>query len=173
VLQEPAGEFLIASAARWITEQRERHRAAARPISAEMQRALAPHFKAATLDAARVARVPHIANPDFYAGLGEAPMDLARSAGITFGGTILINELYVADPPPVSLIFHELVHVVQYGILGVQDFARRYVEGWARNDREYSRIPLEAHAYALERRFSERTLGNNGVEALVLAELDG
>ena len=55
--------------------------------------------------------------------------------------------------PTLALIFHECVHVAQYQILGVGEFIRRYVEGWAANGYEYASIPLEVDAYALQGRF--------------------
>jgi hypothetical protein len=45
------------------------------------------------------------------------------------------------------------VHVVQYRILGVAAFVRRYVLGWANNGRRYEAIPLERDAYELQARF--------------------
>ncbi len=75
-------------------------------------------------------------------------------AGITLGDTILIAR---ADAVPTSewlpLLFHELVHVVQYELLDFPEFIRRYVGGWVRNGFLYAAIPLEQHAYELETMF--------------------
>lgn len=133
---------------------------------------MAPHFAAATLDAARLVRVPIIENPDFYSRLERVPMDLRRSAAITYGDTILISGRYVPIAPPPSLVFHELVHVVQYSILGIPEFAHRYVMGWAENGFEYLRIPLEAQAYALERRLGEAELPCGKVDDWVRRKLE-
>lgn len=51
-----------------------------------------------------------------------------------------------------SLLFHEMVHVVQYRLLGVTEFARLYVRGFLRAG-SYVEIPLERCAYDLEFRF--------------------
>ena len=51
-----------------------------------------------------------------------------------------------------SLLFHELVHVVQYRVLGVREFARQYISGFL-DTRSYSEIPLERIAFELQSRF--------------------
>jgi hypothetical protein len=51
-----------------------------------------------------------------------------------------------------SLLFHELVHVVQFHVLGVREFARQYVSGFL-DTRSYSEIPLERSAFDLQFRF--------------------
>ncbi|MFN2570846.1 MAG: hypothetical protein ABR537_04420 [Gemmatimonadales bacterium] len=75
-------------------------------------------------------------------------------AAITFVDTIVVSE---RGPLPASeelpLLFHELVHVVQYDVLGLDEFVRRYVRGWVENGFQYSRIPLERSAYELDGRF--------------------
>lgn len=50
------------------------------------------------------------------------------------------------------IVFHELVHVVQYQKLGYKQFANKYVRGLLRMDK-YERIPLEANAYLLDETF--------------------
>ena len=69
------------------------------------------------------------------------------TAAITFDDLIASRE-----PMEPSLLFHELVHVVQYRLLGVNEFARLYVRGFL-EERQYGSIPLERCAFELERRF--------------------
>lgn len=56
------------------------------------------------------------------------------------------------------VVFHELVHVVQYAVLGVQGFITRYVRSWFENGLDYYGISLETQAYALQQRY-EKTPG--------------
>ena len=75
-------------------------------------------------------------------------------SAITFVDTILLATTYsMPADDQVPLLFHELVHVVQYTELGVDEFVKRYVRGWASNGFQYSAIPLEIQAYQLEARF--------------------
>lgn len=51
------------------------------------------------------------------------------------------------------LLFHELVHVVQYERLGLPEFVAKYVGGFLSGG-SYEAIPLEMNAYELEARFA-------------------
>ena len=44
---------------------------------------------------------------------------------ITFDDVVVFH-----DPLTPQLIFHEMVHVVQYRLLGIDEFARLYVRGY-------------------------------------------
>ena len=79
-------------------------------------------------------------------------------AAITFVDTVVVNRRFVEEPVPVELLFHELVHVVQYEVLGVEEFTRRYVDGWAAGGFSYRDIPLERMAYRLQAEFEAGTL---------------
>ena len=60
------------------------------------------------------------------------PLDFTTMEGITFVDTILVSDRkHPPDQPLAPLLFHELVHVVQYAMLGLPVFISRYVRGWA------------------------------------------
>ena len=65
---------------------------------------------------------------------------------ITFDDVVVFH-----DAPTPQLIFHELVHVTQYRLLGVAEFARLYVIGYLHGG--YEGTPLEKCAYELDGRF--------------------
>lgn len=69
-------------------------------------------------------------------------------AAITFDNVIVARE--VLGP---RLLFHELVHVVQFRLLGIDSFSRLYVRGFVSRG-TYAEIPLERCAFGLERRFA-------------------
>lgn len=151
----PVGRFLPWWGVRWVHRGRTRHREAAAPISEDAIRALAPFFPAETLAAARVAIVPRIPLSRILRlarRLGISAVDADRLLGITYLDTIVVPERR-GSPVPLSTLFHELVHIEQARQLGVRSFVERYIRGWLENGRKYSAIPLEADAYALERRF--------------------
>ncbi|MGC2694357.1 MAG: hypothetical protein WA738_01055 [Candidatus Angelobacter sp.] len=81
-------------------------------------------------------------------GINNLP-DFSGMAAITFIDVIVSHE-EVTD----ALLFHELVHVVQYAQLGIKGLASRYVNGFIHGGR-YEQIPLEKNAYLLESRFSQ------------------
>jgi hypothetical protein len=82
-------------------------------------------------------------------GLRNMP-DLSAIAGITFMDVIVHSER-LSD----ALLFHELVHVVQYEVLGLRRFAGYYVRGFLTSG-SYDDIPLERQAYSLGHRFEQR-----------------
>ena len=86
-------------------------------------------------------------------------------AGITFQDVIVHIE-----PLQMSLLFHELVHAVQYKHLRLQGFAERYVRGFLTGG-SYEEIPLEKQAYSLEERFVRDPSMPFVVEADVLVRI--
>jgi hypothetical protein len=115
-----------------------------------------PFFPETALDSARVVVLSEqrVSNPPFYAelmkmGFETASLpDFALMAAITFVDTVVSREAFTD-----RLLFHELVHVVQYERLGVQAFAGRYVRGFLSGG-SYHGIPLEMNAYELDGRFA-------------------
>ena len=152
--------FLIANGRKWISDQRELHNPHSAPLSQKEIGIFQRFFCEETIKRVRVRHVPRIENPLFYADLARAgvpiPFDFRKMAGITFDDTILTSDLYVHAQPRISLLFHEMVHVVQYGLLGVSEFTKQYVQGWVQNRFVYAEIPLECDAYKLQQCF-ERT----------------
>jgi len=145
---------LVANVATFIAEERKHHYSVARGMSEAERAQLAVHFPAEVLDQVRLGRVKHLRNPAFYGelerlGFQNLPQ-FRRMAAITFVDVIVAQD----DFTP-TLLFHELVHVVQYRILGLQKFAELYVRGFLETG-EYLSIPLERVAYHLEGLFRLR-----------------
>ncbi len=113
-------------------------------------------FSASTLDSARVVVLDgaRVSNPPFYGQLlkmgfetGSLP-NFADMAAITYVDTVVSHEPFTS-----RLLFHELVHVVQYEKLGLAEFAAKYVKGFLSGG-SYEAIPLEMNAYNLDARFA-------------------
>jgi hypothetical protein len=123
------------------------------PLREEDRAIFTLHFPADDLDRVRVrdiqpARVP---NPSFYPylqqlGFANLP-NFTSMAAITFDDVVVSHVSFTP-----RLLFHELVHVVQYRLLGIEEFSRLYVQGFLRGA-SYDAIPLEMCAYELEDRF--------------------
>jgi len=144
----------IAKVAGWvkdyIAEQRNAFRDQARPISPQQLSQLGPFFPQDVLSSARVTR-GRASEPSFYPqlralGIRNAP-SFSNMAGVTFQDVIVHVE-----PLTLPLLFHELVHAVQYKHLGLAEFANRYVRGFLSGG-SYEEIPLEKQAYELEGKF--------------------
>jgi hypothetical protein len=151
-------EFLVENGRRWTASQREAFAPTSDPISQEDRSVLWHYFGHGVLQSSRLAWVDEIANPDFYTTFERAglsiPLDFRLMTAITFVDTIVISRSQFEGPATWRpLLFHELVHAVQYRVLGLDRFVSAYVEGWARNGFFYESIPLERMAYELQGRF--------------------
>ncbi len=125
---------------------------------------------------ARFRSVPVIENPDFYnapiAAGPPLPTDFTSAQGITCDDTVLLStEDGIVQGAPSGLLFHELVHVVQYRLLGIDGFVTSYVTGWAEAGFVHEAIPLEREAFDLQQRFKREPQGRFSVRAMVLQRL--
>jgi len=126
-------------------------------LTAGQKAAMQPFFPTSTLDSTGVLvlTAERVGNPPFYPQLiqmGFEPTGLPNfslMAAITFVDTVVSHEPFTD-----RLLFHELVHVVQYEKLGLEGFAAKYVRGFLSGG-SYEGIPLEMNAYELDGRFAE------------------
>lgn len=138
----------------YISSSRKKYAANAQPLTAVQRAAMQPFFPPEILDKTTLLALngERIQDPGFYTmarmmGFKDLP-SFADVAAVTFVDVIVSHEEFTN-----SLLFHELVHVVQYAQLGVKEFGARYVSGFVTGG-GYDGIPLEKNAYELERRFS-------------------
>lgn len=136
--------------AAYIAEQRDAFLSKGHAITEEHRKILELFFPASALCEVRIAR-GRAAEPSFYVqlralGIRNAP-PFSDMAGITFQDVVVHVE-----PLTLPLLFHEMVHAVQYKHLGLQGFAEAYVRGFLTGG-SYEEIPLEKQAYELESRF--------------------
>jgi hypothetical protein len=153
-MPSPLSEKQIREVGSWvatyIAEQRAASQEKAVPIPSEYVRELRSFFPVDVLDGVRVVR-GRARKPRFYSqlralGIRNLP-PFSDMAGVTFED-IVVHVQALTRP----LLFHELVHAVQYKFLGLQDFAERYVQGFLTGG-SYEKIPLEKQAYELEERY--------------------
>jgi hypothetical protein len=143
--------------AAWVGGRRNAYRRFSAPIPPGARRRLDGWFDRSFLERAEIARVARIrgALPESLARLAPTGMlDLSTVRGMAFIDTIVIAEANArgADDEA-SLIFHELVHLVQCQLLGTVGFVRAYLLGWLDAGRSYFDNPLEAMAFELQARF--------------------
>jgi hypothetical protein len=160
---------VIQQVAEYVAQQRQKYRGStAVPLDRYQRLAMRPFFPKTALDSTRVVVLARerVSNPPFYPELqrmgfepGSPPV--AQMAAITFVDTVVSHEPFTD-----RLLFHELVHVVQYAKLGLPEFAAEYVKGFLRGG-SYEAIPLEMNAYELDARFNAAPARPFSVEAEV------
>jgi len=156
--------------ARYIAREGRRLHAVSTPLTESDRRLFSPYFVAPYLDRVRTVTSDPLPLPNapFHSQLVRLGLDFPsprQTAAVTLDN--VIASRHVMGP---SLLFHELVHTVQFRLLGVHTFARLYVRGFVRAQ-SYHRIPLERCAFELGRRF-ERGDRSLNVESEVKAWID-
>jgi hypothetical protein len=157
----PAGivSQITAAVEDYILASRTKYLSSAVALSPQQLAPLRPFFPAEVLENSRVLvlRGKRIQDPSFYSmakmmGFRNLP-SFSDVAAVTFVDVIVSHEEFTP-----SLLFHELVHAVQYLQLGAKQFSALYVNGFIKGG-SYDDIPLEKNAYELESRFSSGTNG--------------
>jgi hypothetical protein len=134
----------------WIDELLARHRPAASPVATLPFERLRRCFQPETL-AASVVLVDRVPTPPLAAlGLPAlAAFEHLHANAVTYRDTFFVERALADDE---ALHFHELVHVVQWRVLGPRDFLRAYAAGLATPE-GYAGNPLEVIAYGLQEQF--------------------
>lgn len=166
--------WVIQQVAAYIGEQRDIYAHRALPLDSNQRAAMRSFFRAAILDSARILVLSeeHVRNPPIYGSLikigfsGNSLPDFAHMVAITFVDTVVSHKPFTE-----RLLFHELVHVVQYEKLGLPEFSARYVRGFLTGG-SYEAIPLEMNAYELDARFAAGPMKPFSVEAEVQTWID-
>jgi hypothetical protein len=158
----------VARVADYLHDQRERFFQESRPLSEEQRRIALRFFSPALLDAVRIVELTHrrMEKPPFYAeakawGFSNLP-DVTHMASLTFEDVLVFQQR-----PADRILFHALVHAVQYQMLGLERYAELFVRGFVRVGSHFL-VPLEAHAFALDSRFTVNGGSAFSVEAEVL-----
>lgn len=116
-------------------------------------------FTTEVLESARIRVVDAIEDPPFYSAyeeLGrEVPLRFSGAVGLALVDTILLRRSHAGPGTDArhSVLFHELVHLEQYRILGAETYVERYVSAFAENGFEYRANPFEAQAFELQNRY--------------------
>ncbi len=134
----------------WIKQTLSNHGKDARPVAALGFRRLSEYYSPELLALAKVVVVDQVPTPPLSA-LGAPGFEAFESmdaAGITFLDTYFVQTGEVGRE---SLHFHELIHIIQWRLLGPERFLVAYADGLERFG--YRNSPLETMAYDAEDRF--------------------
>jgi hypothetical protein len=115
----------------YINNSQKKYAPQAVPLTDAQRNVMQPFFPAAALDAARlcVLRGTRVSNPPMYTmakmmGIRNLP-DFTDMAAITFMDMVVSHQEFTD-----ALLFHELVHVVQYAQMDMKEFATRFINGF-------------------------------------------
>jgi len=139
----------------WIDATLRAHAGNTRTVISRGFPRLALYFSADTLTAAKVVLVDQLPIPPLSSwGLTRfADFERGNFGGITYLNTFFIRRAELSNE---ALHFHELIHVVQWRILGPEQFLRSYADGLERFG--YRDSPLEAMAYDAEAAFMAKDI---------------
>jgi hypothetical protein len=140
----------------YLRQQRGLFRPSGLSLERRHRELMEPFFSRNLLETVRTVTLTgqRIANPPFYndarcLGLKNLP-DMTHMPSLTFEDVLVFQDELSA-----RTLFHGLVHVVQFAVLGLERYAELYVRGFLRT-RSHVSVPLEAHAFQLESKFAER-----------------
>ena len=147
-------EEVIDQLTRFLHEQRDHFAPLTAPLNDEQRKSVEPFFRSDTLGRIRWVQLDgdRISNPAFLAearkhGFTNLP-DFTHMHSLTLESVVVFQEM--ASP---RTLFHALVHAVQFDVLGLRRYAELSVRSFLRT-RSFITIPLEAHAFTLESKFS-------------------
>lgn len=148
----------------YFREQRRHYLASAVPLSNHRKALMWPYFSATLLDRVRIVELQGapVPNPPFFAearalGFTNLP-EFPHMNSLTFLDVVVFNQ-EVAE----RSLFHSLVHVVQFELLGLERYAELFVRSFV-NTKLHFAVPLEAHAFALESKFAGKSVNRFSVE---------
>ena len=167
-------EWIVQQVAEYVGHQRQTYRRGAAALSMNQKNAMRPFFPEPVLESTRLVVLTGqpVNNPPFYGELIKMGFEAASlpnfslMAAITFVDTVVSHEAFTD-----RLLFHELVHVVQYQKLGLAEFAAKYMRGFLSGG-SYEAISLEMNAYELDARFAAAPARPFSVESEVQQWLD-
>ena len=151
----------------WLRSTLTVHSGAARTVASCGFPRLPLYFSPETLAFAKVVLVNRLPIPPLSSwGLTRfADFEHSDPDAITYLDTFFLRRHQSKNE---AIHFHELVHVIQWRVLGPENFIRSYADGLERFG--YRNSPLEVMAYDAEKRFVTSTAGFD-VEQFIVENL--
>lgn len=134
----------------WIRQTLFSHAAKARAVDSAGFSRLPLYFTSELLSTTKFVVVDQVPIPPLSAlGLKQfADFERGNWDGITYLDTFFVRHYRVSDE---RLYFHELIHVLQWHLLGPKRFLAAYADGYEKHG--YKDSPLEVIAYDAENTF--------------------
>jgi hypothetical protein len=158
---------LVAEAVAWMQQQRNKYRPLSNPLSEPEKIQLRPFFPTEIVDGLRIKDVSQagatIPYPPFYervrAGGSRVVPDAAHMTAIPFVDVGLFNR-----QPTLRTVFHTLVHVTQFSVLGLESVMKGYFKALNESGL-WMVVPYEEQAYTLDARYTKDPSDIFSVEA--------
>jgi hypothetical protein len=151
----------------YLRERHDHYLSSAIPLTNRQKAVMWPYFSAALLDRIRILELDgeRVPNPPFYEearamGLVNLP-EWTHMRSLTFLEVVVFNEKLTERS-----LFHGLVHVVQFDVLGLERYTELFVRSFL-NTKLHISVPLEAHTFSLESKFAEHPAERFSVEEKV------
>src|SRR5580693_2165381 len=143
---------LIAEAVAWLQQQREKYRHSAIALTPDQTAALQPFFTSDILTSLRILDISQtgetIPYPPFYervrAGGSRVVPDATHMTAIPFIDVALFNR-----EPTLRTVFHTLVHVTQFSVVGLERVMAGYFQALNESGL-WMVVPYEEQAYTLD-----------------------
>ena len=146
----------------WIDAQLAGHASRATSLASLGFERLPRYFPESVLHDTRSVRVARVPIPPLAGfGLPElASIESMGVSGVTFKDLCFVHESVTSE----SIHFHEVIHAIQWRVLGVDDFVLTYGVGLLQHG--YAHSPFEAMAFDLQSQF-DRGLPITDAEAQI------
>ncbi len=149
---------LASQASAWIRSERDAQRPLAIPLVASELARFEPYFPREILEDVRVLGVDSMPSPRFLGAIrhrGRQILRFDQAIGLALGDTLLLRgaEIPAGSPARRGVLFHELVHAVQYNLLGIEPFVDHYLRSLVEVGYRYPQVVFEHQAFELQHRF--------------------
>jgi hypothetical protein len=124
-------------------------------LTKPQKEAMRPFYSPRILDEVQILELKdeRVANPGYHARAAKRGyrmmLDFPHRAVIAHPRLILLQEKL-----SLRLLFHGLVHVVQYAVLGQERYLDLYVRAFVQTG-NYTSVPLEMQAFQLDHRYTD------------------
>lgn len=140
---------------RYIREQQAYFAPIGSPLKEDQRLAVASFFSSELLSQVRVVKVEPQRAPDDPLLREAKALGITNAAELTHATSQTFYDVVVFHGELTQRsLFHALVHVVQFNVLGLEQYTDLFVRSFAQT-RLTSKVPLETHAFALEAGFAE------------------
>ena len=162
-------DSLISEAVAWLNKQREAYLPSSVALDDHQKSKLNPFFPSEVLDRARILDLSlsneTLPYPPFYetvrAGGNRVLPDANHISGMPFVDVIAFNHR-----PTLRTLFHNLIHVTQFALVGTERFLRGYFKT-LNEVGLWMVVPFEEQAYELDARYTRDPSNGFSVEVEV------